>query len=271
MHDIIAENKCELFIKISSWVWDNMAYQIKAKIDPSEIGITKNIVSTLVNYNKRYKGIGVYANQGYLEKKYGTDIDLFIESTEGRFIWIALQSKILKADQTYDIRKKSGKDETNNYQWQKLQNLSAGNTCKAYYLLYNGIEEYQNTKIRGKRNTFNINQFGCSLVSLEKIIEVSFDVPKFNTFHPQYAEPWHVLVCNDLGFENLKTYTIEQILDRTSMYNKISSSKLFGFISDNYVGTSHKDIIKKISSENERDPAYTIIIRNYTYNSDKPF
>ena len=134
-------NRCKLFEEIASEVWTIVKRNHLTNVQPHETGITNNIVlpflrsSVLSNPN-----IGVWANNAYKEIEHGGDIDVFVETIPGQYIWWALQAKVLRLNNRYEgVRNQNERGE---YQWNRLERLSINSGCISRYLLYNGVNNY---------------------------------------------------------------------------------------------------------------------------------
>ncbi|RAR46451.1 hypothetical protein [Flavobacterium lacus] len=227
-------NSCFLFHDIAIKVWRDIIYAHMVYIDESEVGLTKKIIVELKHFHKKCNTIGldVYAKSGYKEEIYGSDIDLFVEISPNQYVWYALQSKVLKLNKTYTTLRDGYSPRNRNYQWEKLTLLEGLTGCKSYYLLYNGVEDFDYRGLDFCSISFNESQFGCSLVE-PKIIENyalktdargHFISPTFDDLHPNHAQPWRVLVCCPKQKSTLTKYKLETILE---------SNKDLGFVKTN--------------------------------------
>ncbi|MDR0833382.1 MAG: hypothetical protein LBN93_04245, partial [Candidatus Symbiothrix sp.] len=89
--------RCALFQEIASEIWYEIIYHHQVGVNVPEIGITNRIIAKLLHN----KNCGVWANPGYKEDEFGSDLDIFVETTTGSFVWYALQAKVLKKDGCY--------------------------------------------------------------------------------------------------------------------------------------------------------------------------
>lgn len=199
MVNLAATNRCILFEEIAEHVWKHVIHNHSASMDVSEIGVTKDIISSIRNHANRIPNFGVWANPGYNEDENGSDLDVFVETTTGQFVWYALQAKALRQNGRYqDMAGIRGGD----YQWDKLNRLAQQGGCISRYLLYNGVSSYKHSGNDKCNRIFNEPQFGCSLVETSKVQHFALlRNPKFEDFHPANARPWRTILCclHDLG------------------------------------------------------------------------
>jgi len=220
--------RCKLFEGIASKVWNDINHHHKVKIDMPEIGITSHIIADILTYRINFeKNLDVYTNKAYDENTYGGDIDVFVETDPNRYRWFALQAKALKHNKKYDTIRYNGKSRQ---QWESLRILENMTGCKAYYLLYNGMYTKHSLKLNTDScyRMFADEQFGCSLVKLNKVEEVAnkknpngnYKTPSYDDFHPYNAQPWRTLVCCylDKGEERQTLYALEDIEEDCKNY-----------------------------------------------------
>lgn len=218
--------RCELFEGIAEAVWIRITRAHSVGINHSEDGITREIIVDILEYHaKAIPNFDVYAKQGWNEKEYGSDLDVFIETYKGQYIWIALQAKILKKNNRYTTLRdgRSGRNPT--YQWEKLVLLEAVGGCHAYFLFYNGGESNLNYLNRMSplfdqcKREYLPEQLGCSIVKLDVVRRFAlrknglrYQNPTFQEIHSEYSQPWRVLVCCHHDLSKFTIYSLEEIL-----------------------------------------------------------
>lgn len=220
--------RCKLFESIASKVWNDINRHHKVKMDMPEIGITAQIIVDILTYRVNFEqNFDVYVNKAFKESLYGGDIDIFVETDPNRYRWFALQAKALKHNKKYDTIRYDNKTRQ---QWESLRILESMTGCKGYYLLYNGIHTTHSLKLNKDScyRMFADEQFGCSLVKLNKIEEIAnqkhssgnYKTPGYYDFHPDNAQPWRTLVCCylDKGEERQTLYAIEGIEEDSKNY-----------------------------------------------------
>ncbi len=185
----------------------------------NEPGKTNDIVAEIRDSILADNNIGIWANNGFKEIDHGSDLDVFVETRPGIFVWWALQAKVLMRDGTY----KKVKDlHGHEYQWDKLDRLEERAGCFSRYLLYNGIADYEHTNVLdGCNRAFSADQYGCSLVETAAFKHIALSkVPRFRDFHPHHAEPWRIIPCCLVSTQrdDLTYYSIGQVKDSVSYY-----------------------------------------------------
>ncbi len=162
--------RCKLFEDLSEQVWDSICKAHNVKIDKKEEDITADLIIEILTFSKNnVSNFDVYAKPGYKGNVNGSDIDIYVETSKNQYRRFALQAKVLKKNNRYNTLR-DGCSKTNpNYQWDKLKKLEKNNSCKGYFLLYNGKDNYIYTGTDCIGVSFNEKQFGCSLVELDEI------------------------------------------------------------------------------------------------------
>ncbi|MCC7460438.1 MAG: hypothetical protein IT286_03960 [Proteobacteria bacterium] len=248
-----------------------MAHDVKTNL--KEVGITADILVEILRYHKK-KGIpiGVIAQEGKNEPRYGSDIDVFVEVQRNKYVWYALQAKLLKVNNIYDEFYDYDPSKGERPQWEKLHILEYMAKCKAYYLLYNGKRGFFRKGLKsdcGKK--YKTAQFGCSLVEPELVasLESRKDSrghqinPIFEDFHPMQAEPWNILTCCPIKSSNLATYSLNEIIQSRkkgykvlSDFGKIGGIDLIPFLGNNRIMTA------LLESKWESDITYIMPLSN---------
>jgi hypothetical protein len=288
---ILNSERCDLFKKIAEIVWKKIARAHKYNINLPEIGITKEIILELLEFQStNVQGFDVYAKPGYNESLYGSDLDVFVETNPKEYRWFALQAKMLKKQKTnsrYTTLKQGYSKKKQHYQWEKLKLLEGVSGCKAFYLMYNGLKEDDSNfqsidrtlKINGLLSTnssqsYTYHSLGCSLVNLATI-ENSVTLkgknnrninPSFLNFHPNFADPWHVLVCCQLD-KDIETYCYEEIIgsngDRISLREDTRSAEnqIFKKEDMNETFPQKENRIAKAMIKTSWDPKFRLVVR----------
>lgn len=269
MSRVSSSYRCETFERLASQTWEKVKKHRRHGINPHEDGITNDLITEIRNEYAFSPNFGVWADRGHYEDTFGTDIDLFVESFSGEFVWYALQAKSLKPDGTYNQVCKRSHDE---YQWEKLSKLEKLAGCITYYVLYNGDDNYTVTGLDKCNRLFREDQFGCSLVKpdvmkakcLRKTEAIVFcENPEFKDFHDAPAQPWRILTCC-LQPSGAKTYTLEQIRKYADRYDFRSSKLPRGFdpqVKDESVGSENANEIVNIAKELALEPKNIILFR----------
>jgi len=229
-------------------------------MEVSEIGFTKDIISTIRNHSNRIPNYGVWANPGYNENIFGGDIDIFVETIKDSFVWYALQAKALQMNQRYEGLNTSS---NGGFQWDKLHNLYLKAGCKTAYLLYNGVDQYKYSGLDSCNNPFNESQYGCSIISVEEFVRhYKLGKTSFKDYHPDYAEPWRVIVCCPQKLDGIILYDTTVIKQAISYYPE-SFGGAVDSIESASEGSSNVDTnsITSLSAQMNRTPYYRIVIR----------
>jgi hypothetical protein len=261
MHFINQPNRCLLFEEISNLVWNRIIRNHLTGNDAREIGFTSDIVSD-IEYNRLLNpNIGIYAKEAQREHITGNDIDIFVESKPGYFVWWALQAKVLHIDGTYhDVAVlRSG----NEYQWDKLERLSKSSGCLTDYLFYNGLNGFRYLGTDQCGRIFNEEQFGCSLVSVEEVKKKALlGKVGFKDFHTQIAQPWRIITCC-LQRKDVINYSKLQVLESVKDYTFTVGNK--DVLSDSLVNIDANEYsinsINEFSNLAERFPEFRFVIR----------
>jgi len=262
MINISATNRCKLFEAIAQQIWEHVIFNHSAGEDISEIGITKDILACIKTNYYHTQNFGVWASRSLKEIDFGGDLDIFVETQKGRFVWYALQAKALKISGSYD---KISSLHGGEYQWEKLERLQNLSGCFAKYLFYNGVENFIYTGNDKCNRLFDQTEFGCSLVDIENIKKISLSItePKFIDFHPYFAQPWRVIVCCKHDISKVQTYSLEEVQSsvakRTQIIGNENIVSSTGFIDDNTI-----NILDNLNDEVDRKVEYQIVVRNTT-------
>ena len=260
-------NRCKLFEQIAQATWHKVIRNHRVGVNVNEPGRTNDIVEEIRTTNLN-TNIGVWANNAWNEAIHGSDIDVFVETTPGQFIWWALQAKVLKLNGTYDVAPK----QNDRPQWDKLEDLARAAGCIPRYLLYNGVSAYHHMGNDACGRAFTAEQFGCSLVEPMVVAQVYAQrTPRFRDFHPILAQPWRIITCcvARISQLNLTTYSAEQIADSIRPYRAVAGntakplplSSDFGESVFEDLNDLPIDAIDNLSRENGRFPMYRMVTR----------
>lgn len=222
--------RCELFEGIAIDVWHSIIRAHRNNRNRKEEGITADLIIDILEYrNNAPPNFDVYARDSWNENEYGSDIDVFVETTYNNYVWFALQAKVLKKNGRYNTLRDSS---DGIMQWDKLRQLEGLTGCKGYYLLYNGMDGWKHNGTDLCGIDFNEEQFGCSLVEITKIEELGTKKrpngthinPTFYDIHPQHAQPWRILTCCRHNVKQFTTYKKEIIEASDPDFKKINSA-----------------------------------------------
>lgn len=267
MKHIYAKDTSGLLRKIAKCVWEKIIFNHAVTTEVSEIGLTNDIVANIKHFatlDRNIDTIGIWANNAYLEKDWGSDIDIFVEIEKGKYVWNALQAKVLKIHGGYDdiCTKKGGY-----FQWEKLEQLRERTKCMTKYLLYNGREEFS---YRGKdscMHRFQEHQFGCSLVEIKDIKNACLsngNKTKFEDFHPNKAQPWRILLSYAANEKDTILLTPMQIKRASEHYPMHITRDNFSFAEEElyeFHTSNAPDIVNESNSQIERTPKYLMVIK----------
>jgi len=265
MNRLSSNPSCEIFKGIAGAIWGRISRAHTVGVNLKEVGITADLVAEILwRYHKKGASIGIFVQESWNEKTYGSDLDVFIEVIKGQYAWFPMQAKLLKLRNVYG---EIAFDSTaTKQQWEKLLDLKKFATCYPYYLLYNGNNLLKNIPLDKCGSKVKGTQFGCSLVEPEKVAAIAIlkhpTPPKFDDFHPHSAQPWKILTCCQIIHSGL-TYTIADIVkamrSRGDKYKKLASFGQMNDIPMDEDTTDGNDIIKA-SGEAGWDPSVTLII-----------
>ena len=218
--------RCELFEGIAEAGWNRITRAQSLGINLPEDGITRDIIVDILEYHaKSIPNFDVYAKPGWNENTYGGDLDIYIETNRGEYIWFALQAKILKKNNIYTTLRDGYSVSNPTYQWDKLMLLEAVGGCHAYFLFYNGGESNFNylNKLSPLfdqcKREYLPEQLGCSIVKLDVVQKFAlrkkglrYQNPTFQELHPENSQPWRVLVCCHHELSEFTIYSLDEIL-----------------------------------------------------------
>lgn len=93
-------NRCQIIKEISKEIWEDIISLHSTGQNSSEIYYTKKLVSRILSHSKSLN-YSIFAKEPRIEKKWGSDIDIYIERGVNDFILYAFQAKLLKLGQVY--------------------------------------------------------------------------------------------------------------------------------------------------------------------------
>ena len=260
-----SSRRCRLFEEIASNTWKHVIRNHRTGVQVNEPGRTNDIVAEIRDSYLADNNIGIWANNGSKEIEHGSDLDVFVETKPGIFVWWALQAKVLMRDGTYKGLKQLHNGE---YQWEKLEKLEARTGCFSRYLLYNGVEGYEPKDLVDRcHRPFDADQYGCSLVATTRFKGMALSkVPRFSDFHPAFAEPWRIIPCCPVSTkrEDLQYYSIRQIKDSLSYYSpsKGNPKLFFDEEKSRELNDLPIDTIRELSEEVGWEPVARMVIRS---------
>lgn len=244
--------------------WAHVARNRRNRVQVDERGKTNDIIAEIRENARLIPNIGVWANPGHKEIDHGSDMDIFVETKLGVFVWWALQAKVLKVDGTYkDLKKEPG----GSTQWSKLNQLSIKAGCLTRYLLYNGLGDFPYEGVDLCNRGFNEEQYGCSLVTTEDMEQIAnAKVPRFWDFHPDHAQPWRIITCCKISTQraDLTYYTAGQIKRALDYYPEKpnNAGKLLPEGEDSLsLNDRSLDAINAYSADGEWRPDYRVVVR----------
>jgi|GEM_PF-1709033 len=231
MKELHETKRCGLFKEIAESTWNRIIEAHEVGVDLPEIGITADILVKILQFSKStLPNFDVFAKKGWNEKIYGSDIDVFVEVGSGLFVWFALQAKVLKKENRYTTLRDTSDTVM---QWEKLVLLESRTGCKGYYLLYNGLKSFRFLGQDCCPIPFDQSQFGCSLVEPAVIKHFAerkkgkrYVNPSFEDIHPDYAEPWRVLVCCKQRNPERTLYLLKEILESNPTFFQLGAEFL---------------------------------------------
>ncbi|MFN8396475.1 MAG: hypothetical protein U0176_17760 [Bacteroidia bacterium] len=256
--------RCRLFELIASNTWQHMIRNHQTGIQLIETGRTNDIIAEIRDTYLSSGNVGVWANPGHREIDHGSDMDIFVETNPGRFVWWALQAKVLSADGTYKGLKKLHNGE---YQWDKLERLQGSAGCFIRYLLYNGVANYEHDSLVDSCNLpFPPHQYGCSLVEIPTFKSIALArVPRFRDFHPDHAEPWRIIPCCLVSSlrDDPTYYNIDQVRNGVSYYEPADGNPPIFSEGEKALELNNLPVnaIRTFTTEAQREPQFSMVLR----------
>lgn len=258
--------RCKLFEEIAAAIWSDVSAHHSVNVEAPETGITNRIITEIRIAHTQNQNIGVWANNGWREIDHGSDIDVFVETVPGWFVWWALQAKVLKVAGHYDVKKPAGEEQ----QWTKLVRLSDRARCNVRYLLYNGVAAFTHQGQDACSRHYTQEQFGCSLVHpsvMERVANAG--TPVFADFHPKLAQPWRIITCCSYRPGPGRLYSTAVVKDSIRYYQPDAGNTTM--FQKQQPGTPNEPIkrvsdlqpgiIDRYCAEVDRVPSHRIVIR----------
>ena len=257
MYRLSTSNRCGLFELIAEDVWDSIAFNHQVNVQESEIGITNKIVAVIRTHHSRNPNFGVWSNPGVNEVTNGGDIDIFVETKLNRFLWYALQAKVLRIGGKYDglITKR---------QWVKLSELQSLSGCIPFYLFYNGVDKEPETLEDCCGHQISEKQFGCTIVDIDKVEEIATlrYNPRYKDICPGNGHPWRELVCCTARRKEGSLFYLSQVQNAVSSYEGLVNSEMIYRGNNNeQVSGDNIGVIRNSNESAGRVPTHSFAIR----------
>jgi hypothetical protein len=256
-------NRCQLIKQISKEIWEDLISLHLTGQNSSEIYYTKKLVSRILTHTKSLN-YSVFAREPGLEKKWGSDIDIYIERGVNDFVLYAFQAKLLKIGQVYSDLDRFTKG---SYQYQKLENYGIHKNCFVNYLFYNGVSGYSYTGTNKCRTEFKEDQFGLSYVGINNIKGTLSNKANWNFgyFHPSLASPLSELVCCRNSKPNgIKSYDYTEITKELENFEIIDNENVNKYFNKAIENNSNLENSKEDGNKSERVAELVFVIRNTT-------
>jgi len=217
-----------LSIRIHEFLTDVFKYNLGF----SELGMTDHIMYEFAKYSKSSgtNDIEIFKTNWKIESIYGNDLDLFVEQKNGKYLWFALQAKIMSPNSAF-------KDLKSNpisliHQWDKLLSHESTFGSKSYYLLYSGYPRKNKISSLPIRTDCigipNREEYGLSIVETTEVKTIRNTI--INTYqqffykyvYPKKTDSFRKLICCPVKTSGMKEYERADI--DTSNYYKIDTS-----------------------------------------------
>jgi hypothetical protein len=253
-------DRCKLFDKLATAVWNYIIRCHEVNVHAPEVGITNFLITEIRHHTKAMPNFDVYARNFIDEPTYGGDIDVFVEIEHNRFLWFAMQAKVLYQSRDYGKWVKKGAN-----QWDKLKKLETIVPVRPYFLLYNGLADYQYSGYLCGQ-ALDEKQFGCSMVDVHHVASFMSRKtpgykPKFNDFHPESALPWRILTCCMQPYTKEELFTRDEVSQAFKSYTNLAESHAKLIESQDELSRSLGDgKIGNANSEVGREPDFAIVI-----------
>lgn len=263
-------SRCKHIRKFSTEVFHFLSDTFSYKLGFAELGMTDHLVKSIAEY-ARYTGdssVEIYKLPPNIEAIYGNDLDLFVQTKSGQYVWYALQAKIMSYNGAYKdlINKSSSKN-----QWDKLLDHEKKFGSISYYLFYSGSPPTRSVTGLVKRNdcigTPDIAELGLGIVKTKTVKNIRENILKpyglfyFRNVFPDDIDSLRKLICcEDHISSDTKFFVKEDI--RTDIYTKVSIQEKIDYIDDDN---------KNINDEMASGMAPTRIILSKKTNMDKYF
>ncbi len=233
-------NRCQLIKQISKEIWEDLISLHLTGQNSSEIYYTKKLVSRILTHTKSLN-YSIFAREPGLEKKWGSDIDIYIERGVNDFVLYAFQA------------------------YQKLENYGIHKNCFVNYLFYNGVSGYSYTGTNKCRTEFKEDQFGLSYVGINNIKGTLSNKANWNFgyFHPSLASPLSELVCCRNSKPNgIKSYDYTEITKELENFEIIDNENVNEYFNKAIENNSNLENSKEDGNKSERVAELVFVIRN---------
>jgi hypothetical protein len=182
-------------------VFDYLTDVFSLRLKMSELGITDLFVFHLTDFSVRYSvnNVSIYTTGWQVESKYGNDLDVFVQRSDGKYTWFALQAKVMSYNGAYkDIKAKPVPN-----QWNLLKHHESIFNSKSFYLLYNGRPFRPTNATPSRPDCLNIpplEEYGLGIVEPDLIGTVALSrAPSgqvyFTDFFPDNMDSIRKLIC----------------------------------------------------------------------------
>jgi len=218
---------CNLFKFLAIETWKRLEFTyLKPYIKVYETTLTQNIAFTINTYKDRYPSLPIEIWESEDEKANGNDLELLLSFNNYNYDFYApIQAKKIYRNETYMAMDHGDQIES-------LINYAENRNGFPMYLLYNYIDP-----IPGTINPDN-ELYGCSVIDANHLFnnyynqrlkrkrdgttELTWLIPDFHDLHPNYAIPWHELVCDISSPYNLM-YQISRLAHNSNWQKKLTS------------------------------------------------
>jgi len=227
---------CHLFETIASSIWDKISINNKRGLSITEESITRNdVISEIQNFTDSNEYFNVFAQKSKKEVITGSDLEIYIEVGNRKFVRILLQAKILKPNNKFEtLNKKSGSSDQ--FQFDTLEKYSNSINSESFFIFFTGIPFYKKNDFRDCKGLHDEKQFGCSLLTNQEIKELNnFGTASSYKINTPIGKPWRMLTCcYNSNLNSRKTYSPNEI-DADPYFKKIFDRDWSNFkgVSDN--------------------------------------
>lgn len=254
-------NRCKLIQDVSEYIWDDIISFHTAGANASEIYYTKKLLSEILNHSRNLN-YSIWAAEPGNEKKWGSDIDIYVERRTNDFELYAFQAKLLKLGNMYDDLNRSS---LGTYQWEKLRDYQTDKGCHVNYLFYNGVRNFTYNGTNRCANSYSEKELGLSYVDIDTVerITLSKNAWDFSDFHTAYSHPLSEIVCC-MGEYNpkVKIYTYQDIIETLNNYQKVEFQTDIESLISKASDSSEKNEEKIEDKESKRKADLVFVIRN---------
>lgn len=187
-------------------------FSFKLAID--ERGINDALIFSLTEfcYRQGYSDILIYKSKApKKEVEFGHDFDLYVECCSSKYMYFAIQAKVLNYEGVY------GSFDKSKQQWEKLKEHEKEFKSKAFYMFYNG--QFIGNKIPNPTKSDclgipNVLEYGIGIVDNDVISKIvpSKSKVKFDDFYPDNMDTFRkLLMCPCYSLDVKHLFSIEEI------------------------------------------------------------